>query len=129
MTSSKTYRIVIVEPYSIIAQGLRLMIDDIKGFEVSAIIADSHYMERIATFRPDIVVINPTVLDMKKRGEIDELAAKVPQAALAALVYQFVDPEILKCFKKLLLKLRWLMLVMNLKSWRILLRMIRMKMV
>ena len=99
MTSSKTYRIVIVEPYSIIAQGLRLMIDDIKGFEVSAIIADSHYMERIATFRPYIVVINPTVLDMKKRGEIDELAAKVPQAALAALVYQFVDPEILKCFK------------------------------
>ena len=99
MTSSKTYRIVIVEPYSIIAQGLRLMIDDIKGFEVSAIIADSHYMERITTFRPDIVVINPTVLDMKKRGEIDELAAKVPQAALAALVYQFVDPEILQCFK------------------------------
>lgn len=99
MTSSKTYRIVIVEPYSIIAQGLRLMIDDIKGFEVSAIIADSHYMERIASFRPDIVVINPTVLDMKKRGEIDELTAKVPQAALVALVYQFVDPEILKCFK------------------------------
>lgn len=99
MTSSKTYRIVIVEPYSIIAQGLRLMIDDIKGFEVSAIIADGHYMERIASFRPDIVVINPKVFDMKKRGEIDELAARVPQAALAALVYQFVEPEVLKSFK------------------------------
>lgn len=99
MTNSKTYRIVIVEPYSIIAQGLRLMIDDIRGFEVCAIIADGHYMERITSLRPDIVVINPTVIDLKKRYELDELAAKVPQAALAALVYQYVEPGVLKLFK------------------------------
>ena len=42
-------------------------------------------MERITSLRPDIVVINPTVIDLKKRCELDELAAKVPQAALAAL--------------------------------------------
>ena len=99
MTNSKTYRIVIIEPYSIIAQGLRLMIDDIRGFEVCAIIADGHYMERITSLRPDIVVINPTVIDLKKRCELDELAAKVPQAALAALVYQYVEPSVLKLFK------------------------------
>lgn len=66
MTNSKTYRIVIIEPYSIIAQGLRLMIEDIRGFEVCAIIADGHYMERITSLRPDIVVINPTVIDLKR---------------------------------------------------------------
>ena len=66
-------RIVIMEPYAMIAQGLRLMIDDIKGYEVSAIIADSHYIERIAPSHPDIIIVNPSLLDIKKRSEWDEI--------------------------------------------------------
>lgn len=99
MTNSKSYRIVIVEPFSMIAQGLRMMIDEIKGFEVSAIIADSHYMERIAPLKPDIIIINPALIDLKKRGEMEELASRVPQACLAALIYQYVEPDALKYFR------------------------------
>ncbi|MBR6758343.1 MAG: response regulator transcription factor [Bacteroidaceae bacterium] len=117
MTNNK--RIVIIEPYSMIAQGLRLMIDEIKGYEVSAIIADGHYIERVAPLRPDIVIINPSIIDIKRRGELDELAQRLPGSTFAALVYQYVDPDVLRYFKttieisdsreKITLKLRQLL--------------------
>lgn len=97
MTSNK--RIVIIEPYTMIAQGLRLMIDEIKGYEVSAIIADGHYIERVAPLRPDIVIVNPSLIDVKKRSELEEMSQRLPKAAFAALVYQYVDPEVLRYFK------------------------------
>lgn len=97
MTTNK--RIVIIEPYAMIAQGLRLMIDEIKGYEVSAIIADGHYIERIIPLRPDIVIVNPSMIDIKKRGELDDMAQRLPNAAFAALVYQYVDPDVLRYFK------------------------------
>ena len=92
-------RIVIIEPYAMIAQGLRLMIDDIKGYEVSAIIADSHYIERIAPSHPDIIIVNPSLLDIKKRSEWDEIVQRLPNTHFAALVYQYVDTEVLRHFK------------------------------
>lgn len=97
MTTNK--RIVIIEPYAMVAQGLRLMIDEIKGYEVSAIIADGHYIERIIPLRPDIVIVNPAMIDTKKRGELDELAQRLPNVAFAALVYQYIEPDVLRYFK------------------------------
>ena len=97
MTNNK--RIVIIEPYTMIAQGLRLMIDEIKGYEVCAIIADGHYIERVAPLRPDIVIINPSLIDVKKRSEIEELTQRLPGAALAALVYQYIEPDVLRYFR------------------------------
>lgn len=97
MASNK--RIVIIEPYAMIAQGLRLMIDEIKGYEVCAIVADGHYIERVAAFRPDIVKVNPSFIDVKKRGELDDMAQRLPGTAFAALVYQYVDPDVLRNFK------------------------------
>lgn len=97
MTTNK--RIVIIEPYAMVAQGLRLMIDEIKGYEVSAIIADAHYIERIIPLRPDIVIVNPAMIDTKKRGELDDLTQRLPNVAFAALVYQYIEPDVLRYFK------------------------------
>lgn len=97
MTTNK--RIVIIEPYAMVAQGLRLMIDEIKGYEVSAIIADAHYIERIIPLRPDIVIVNPAMIDTKRRGELDDLAQRLPNVAFAALVYQYIEPDVLRYFK------------------------------
>lgn len=97
MTTNK--RIVIIEPYAMIAQGLRLMIEEIKGYEVSAIIADGHYIERIIPLRPDIVIVNPSMIDMKKRNELDDMVQRLPNASFAALIYQYVEPEVLRYFK------------------------------
>ena len=97
MTTNK--RIVIIEPYAMVAQGLRLMIDEIKGYEVSAIIADGHYIERIIPLRRDIVIVNPAMIDAQKRGELDDLAQRLPNVAFAALVYQYIEPDVLRYFK------------------------------
>jgi DNA-binding CsgD family transcriptional regulator len=82
-----------------IARGLRLMIDEIKGYEVSAIIADSHYIERIVPLHPDIIIVNPSLIDIKKRGELEDMSQRLPNTLFAALVYQYVDPEVLRYFK------------------------------
>lgn len=97
MTTNK--RIVIIEPYAMIAHGLRLMIDDIKGYEVSAVIADSHYLERIVPLRPDIVIVNPAMIDSRRRGFLDEMSQRLPGSLFAALVYQYVEPEVIRNFK------------------------------
>lgn len=97
MTNIK--RIVIIEPYTMIAQGLRLMIDEIKGYEVCAIIADGHYLERVAPLRPDIVIINPSLIDAKRRSEFEDMTQRLPGATWAALVYQYIDPEVLRYFR------------------------------
>ncbi len=97
MTTNK--RIVIIEPYAMIAHGLRLMIDDIKGYEVSAVIADSHYLERIVPLRPDIVIVNPAMIDSRRRGFLDEMSQRLPGALFAALVYQYIEPEVIRNFK------------------------------
>ncbi|MBR2379131.1 MAG: response regulator transcription factor [Bacteroidaceae bacterium] len=96
---STNKRIVIIEPYAMIAQGLRLMIDEIKGYEVSAIIADSHYIERIVPLHPDIIIVNPSLIDIKKKGELEDMSQRLPNTLFAALVYQYVDPEVLRYFK------------------------------
>ena len=97
MTTNK--RIVIIEPYAMIAHGLRLMIDDIKGYEVSAVIADSHYLERIVPLRPDIVIVNPAMIDSRRRGFLDEMSQRLPASLFAALVYQYIEPEVIRNFK------------------------------
>ena len=116
---STNKRIVIIEQYAMIAQGLKLMIDEIKGYEVSAIIADAHYLERIVPLHPDIIIINPSLIDIKKKGELDDMTQRLPNTLFAALVYQYVDPDVLRYFKttieisdsreKIALKLRQLL--------------------
>lgn len=116
---STNKRIVIIEPYAMIAQGLKLMIDEIKGYEVSAIIADAHYLERIVPLHPDIIIINPSLIDIKKKGELEDMTQRLPNTLFAALVYQYVDPDVLRYFKttieisdsreKIALKLRQLL--------------------
>ena len=97
MTTNK--RIVIIEPYAMIAHGLRLMIDDIKGYEVSAVIADSHYLERIVPLRPDIVIVNPAMIDSRRRGFLDEMSQRLPGSLFAALVFKYIEPEVIRNFK------------------------------
>ncbi len=97
--TDKTYKIVIVEPYSIIAQGLKSMIEGIKGFKVSSIITQSNYIERILPLRPDIVIINPSLLNIQRRNDIEDLIQRIPQTLFAALVYQYIESDTLRYFR------------------------------
>lgn len=95
--SKRTYRIVIIEPSMIISTGLRKLVESRKGFEVVAAIADCyHCMERVSHLAPDIIIINPSTVEPKKRQHLDELFEGIDNAAFVALVYQYIEPEVLK---------------------------------
>ena len=95
--NNKSYRIVIIEPSMIISTGLRKLIEMRNEFEVVAVIADCfHCLERINHLNPDIIIINPSAVELKKRQHLEELFEGVKDTAFVALVYQYIDPEILK---------------------------------
>ena len=85
--NNKSYKIVIIEPSMIISTGLRKLIEMKNEFEVVAVIADCfHCLERINHLNPDIIIINPSVVELKKRQHLEELFEGV----------KYIDPEILK---------------------------------
>ena len=64
----KKARILLVEKSPIVAQGLTAILNEGTGFEVAAV-ADSldHIAERLIVVKPDIVVLNPQLVDYSKR--------------------------------------------------------------
>lgn len=88
----------IVEPSSMIGKGLKLMLDELRFVDVPVLVTEScqYYLERILSAHPDILVINPTILDYKKRGDIETLMSETGCRYVIALSSQHNDPEILK---------------------------------
>ena len=90
-------KIVIVEPSIIISTGLKRLIEMKKDFEVIALIADYyHYLEKIHYLDPDIIIMNPAVVEMKKRQHLEELFSELKNTAFVALIYQYIEPEVVK---------------------------------
>ena len=99
MTPNKEhFTIGIVEPYPIIAQGLKLMIEGIKDFDVATMVTDNcqYFMERLLSSHPDILIINPDVLNFKKRDDVEELITETGCSYVVALVTQHCNADILK---------------------------------
>lgn len=88
----------IIEPSSIIARGLKLILDELRFAEVTVLITDNcqYYIEKIASARPEILIINPSILELKKRGDVDALTHETSCRYMIALVTKHDDPEILK---------------------------------
>ena len=87
--NNKCYRIVIIEPSMIISTGLRKLIEIRHGFEVVASLADCyHCVENINHLEPDIIIINPSTVEPKRRQHLEELFEGMRNAALVAVVYQ-----------------------------------------
>ena len=90
-------KIVIVEPSIIISTGLKRLIEMKKDFEVIASISDSyHDLEKIHYLNPDIIIMTPAVVEMKKRQHLEELFSELKNTAFVALVYQYIEPEVVK---------------------------------
>lgn len=86
-------RLLIVEPSEVIVEGLKSILEGQVRFKVLDPELDpDRYMERIVANRPDIVLINPTLVD-----HVAKLRDENP-VALVALVYQYVERETLKNF-------------------------------
>lgn len=98
MASRKHYRIVLIEPSPIITAGLQELVKGEREFEVIAVFADCcHSAEHINDLRPDLIILNPLIVDFKYRHCVKDLFfGNVP---LVALVYQYVEPEMLKHYR------------------------------
>ena len=84
-------RLLIVEPSELIIEGLKSILDGQIRFKVlEPEMGADQLDERLAATRPDIVLINPTLI-----GNVSRLRGEHPMAVVA-LVYQYVEREALK---------------------------------
>ena len=83
-------RLLIVEPSEVIIEGLKSILDGQIRFKVlEPEVSADRLEERLLAMRPDIVLLNPTLVNNPRH------LFKQP-VALVALVYQYVEPNVLK---------------------------------
>ena len=84
-------RLLIIEPSEVIIEGLKSILDGQIRFKLLEPEANVERLsERLTAMRPDIVLINPTIVD-----DVARLRGSLPMAVVA-LVYQYVERDILK---------------------------------
>lgn len=88
------HRLLIVEPSELIIEGLKAILDGQMHFKVlEPEMSADHLEERVVSSHPDIVLINPTLVSAR----INNLRSEY-QVAMVALVYQYVERDLLKQF-------------------------------
>lgn len=81
--------ILICEPSDMILEGLKSLISSQQRFHVmDTLHSATNLRERLTVLRPDILIVNPTIIDSPPVG-----------VATIALVYQYVEPERLKLYR------------------------------
>ncbi len=94
---NKKYKIILIEPSDIITAGLQELIKPYKELEIISVFADcDHYSDHIHRLHPDILIINPSVVDFKHRHCLETIFDGTDPCRRVALIYQYVEPEALK---------------------------------
>lgn len=96
---SKKQNIVLVEHSPVIRAGMRSLLEHLP--EVARIwdLVDSeHLHEYLLRYTPDILIINPVLMEYPKRGNFRNLFSDFPDMQLIALVYQAQPSSWLKPF-------------------------------
>lgn len=89
-------RVVIIEPSSIVSNGLRSMVDEVPDFDVVGVLPDMNRIdERIAAMRADVVILNPSLVEFHRRGAIKNI---FPATAIVALLYNYIENDVLRQF-------------------------------
>ena len=95
----KKAKILLVEKSPIVAQGLTALLNEGASFEVAAV-ADSldRIAERLIVVKPDLIVLNPQLVDYSKRHSFRALFQDSPQVPIVALLYNYFDQQWLRSF-------------------------------
>lgn len=88
--------VLIVEPSDIIRTGLSAMMEEEFAVQTLTDVADLQL--RLQVLQPDVLLLNPTLLSAPARLTLSVLQQSRPQMAVAALVYQYVEPQLLQAF-------------------------------
>ena len=98
--ANKKYKIILIEPSDIITAGLQELIKPYKELEIISVFADcDHYTDHIHRLHPDILIINPSVVDFKHRHCLESIFDNTEQCKRIALIYQYIEPEALKYYQ------------------------------
>ena len=95
--------LLIVEPSDIIRAGIESLLDD-DQFVFLAPLRDYpvDLPQRLARLQPDIILLNPTLIPSPAHMQLAALTQARPTMAVVALVYQYVEPQLLESFKTVL---------------------------
>ena len=97
---SSLISVLVVEPSDIITEGLRSLLSQAGGYNVLAPMHDTAMLqERLPVLRPDLLIINPTILSSTPKAQIVSLESQRPSMAIVALVYQYVEKHVLDLFR------------------------------
>lgn len=103
MNRLKKYRMVLVDPSPVVVEGFKKLLAGNDEFEIVDTISEPlNMVERTLASRPDIVLINPAVIDYQKRSSVRHLFHLSAEMALVAVVYQFIEPDLLKQYNGVL---------------------------
>lgn len=95
--------VLIVEPSEIICNGLRSILESSGEYNVLSEIHDaSTLMDRLNVARPDVLIVNPTLLSPTPRQQISAIGRIRPTMPVVALVYQYVEQSLLESFRYVL---------------------------
>lgn len=93
---SKQYRTVIIEPSAIIQHGLIAILEQDLRFKIVGNLQDLNRVdEHLTAMRADLIIINPTIIDLHRRPQLRSI---LPPSKLIALLYQPINEDIMAQF-------------------------------
>lgn len=92
-------KIAIADPSPIVIAGLSALLRELSDCEVVLQSDDMHTVEtRLRILRPDVLIINPAMIDFSKRRMVRSQFEDLPDMHLVALISSYVESQILKQF-------------------------------
>ncbi|MDR1169572.1 MAG: response regulator transcription factor [Prevotellaceae bacterium] len=91
----RQYRIIIIEPSQIVQQGIKVLLETSPDFQVIQCYQDyqSFKDEPEQVQQPDIILINPVLVNFHKQFVVKSFFPDYPNTLLIAILYSYVDPE------------------------------------
>jgi DNA-binding NarL/FixJ family response regulator len=97
MNLKKKYKIAVIEPSILLSEGLKTVFHAHPEFEIVSCASNiPHFFERPTAIPPEIILINPMVIDFQRQNHIKSIFSAYPGTLLVAIVYQFIDQDVLK---------------------------------
>ena len=95
--------VLVVEPSDIIREGLASILSHDDDIYLLAPLRDADDLAlRLPTIQPDLMIINPTLLPCPARVQLSNIQVACPNMPVVALLYQYVDPQLMQGFKYVL---------------------------
>lgn len=99
----KTYKIVIADPSAIVMCGLASLLKKLPDMEVVMQTDDLRTTSsRLQVLRPDLLIVNPSMIDFSKRKMVRTMFEDLPDMKLVALVSAFFENQVLRQFNGVL---------------------------